>query len=273
MNVEVLLRPGNSSAFREVGLLPRHVRLVYVLVWREIIARYKQSILGLGLAIVQPLMMTLVFTFIFGHVAKVDTGDQNYAMFAYAGILPWTYFQRCLTASGTSLTSYGGILSKIYFPRLIAPLTSLGVALTDLLIAMLVFVVVAALFGQYPDWRWIFIPVIFIYGALISLSFSLWIAALNVNYRDIQHMMPYIVQALMYLTPVAYPTSAVPAAYQTLYALNPIVGYLDFSRWVLIGGDAPLLWPTIASLGISALFMIGGLILFGRVAQTFADRL
>lgn len=265
--------PGCSSALSELRVLHRHHQLIWILARREISARYKQSVLGPSLLIIQPLIITLIFTFLFGVVAQVDTGGVDYTVFAFAGVLPWTFFQRCTTSAGTSLTTYGGVLSKVYFPRVVAPLTALVVASVDFLASVLVFVVVAAFFGYYPTWNWLFLPLIMLYGGLVSLSLALWITSLNLDYRDVQHMLPHALQALMYLSPVAYPLSAVPENLRFLYDLNPLVAYVSVARWILL--DQPLVSPgtILASLSISSLLLIGGLLYFSKTVQTFADRL
>ena len=271
--VNVVLGPGQSSAIKELAGLHSQLHLVWLLMWREITARYKQSLLGPSLIIIQPLIMTLIFTFVFGTVAQVETEGVDYIVFAYAGVLPWTFFQRCVSSAGTSLTTYGGLLAKVYFPRVIAPLTAVGSATVDLLASTVVFVIVAAFFGVYPTWKWLMLPAIILYGGFVAIALSLWITSLNVTYRDVQHMLPYVIQTLMYLSPVAYPVAEVPEAFQDLYALNPLVGYLQFSRWLLLDQDIGSLSSYLISLSAVMAVFIGGLFYFSKTVQTFADRL
>ena len=271
--VNTVIGPGQSSAIKELARLHRQLHLIWLLMWREIVARYKQSLLGPSLIIIHPLIMTLIFTFVFGTVAKVKTEGVDYIVFAYAGVLPWTFFQRCVSSAGTSLTSYGGLLAKVYFPRIIAPLTAVGIATVDLLASTLVFVVIAALFGVYPTWKWLLLPAIILYGSFVGIALSLWITSLNVTYRDVQHMLPYAIQTLMYLSPVAYPVSEVPESLQDIYALNPLVGYLQFSRWLLLDQDIGSLSAYLISLSAVMVVFVGGLFFFSKTVQTFADRL
>ena len=265
----------DASAIRFGDLLqaPRYIGVALVLVWTEIIARYKQSVLGLWLIVIQPLMTTGIFTFVFGQVAGVETGDMNYALFAYAGVVPWVFLQRSLQAGSVSLITYGGILSKIFIPRFIAPMTSVGVGTADLLISIAVFTIITLFFGQYPTISWLLLPIVILYGAFVAASCFLWIAAIAVTYRDVTHLLPYASSFLMYAAPIAYPRSLVPENLQFVYACNPIVGYIEFSRWLLVGGELPLLVPTLISLLICLFAFLGGAMIFARVARTFADRL
>lgn len=257
----------------ELLALPQYSGVALALIWTQVVARYKQSVMGLFLIILQPLVTTGIFTFVFGAIAGIKTGDLNYTLFAYAGVVPWVFFQRAVQSGSVSLVTYGGLHTKVFIPRFIAPLTALGVGTVDLIVSIGVFAIVAAFFGQYPLVTWLLLPVVFLYGAFIAASMFLLPAALAVRFRDIPHVLPYATSFLMYSAPVAYPRDLVPEQFVFLYSCNPIVGYIEFSRWALLGTELPLLVPTAISLIFATVcFVIGGLA-FANTARTFADQL
>jgi len=245
--------------------------LLYFLTWREVAVRYKQTLLGFAWAIIQPLLAMVVFSVFLGRLAKVPSDGVPYPVFSYLGLLPWTYFSAALTRSSMSLVSNQNLLSKVYFPRLLIPLSGTLSALADFLIALAVLIGLMFWYHITPSISTIVMfPLLTVLCSLAATGVGMWLAALNVQYRDVQHAVPFLIQVWMYATPVVYPASLVPAKWRLLYAVNPLTGIIESFRASALG--RPIDWPT---LGISTLVILAavafGVWRFGRVERQFAD--
>ena len=245
--------------------------LLFILVWRDIKVRYKQTALGALWAILQPVLATVVFSIFFGRFAKVPSDGIPYPVFAYVGLLPWQLFAYSLTESANSLVSNQNLIKKVYFPRLIIPLSAVLAGLVDFAIA---FVVLLGLFWKYhivPSASLVVLPVFIVLAVASALAIGLWLSALNVQYRDVRYTIPFLTQLWLFATPVVYPSSLVPAKWRALYGLNPMAGVVEGFRWALLGKAAnpgPLIW---VSAGMVVLLLLGGVIYFRRMESTFAD--
>jgi lipopolysaccharide transport system permease protein len=245
--------------------------LLYFLTWRDIKVRYKQTAIGAAWAIIQPLVTMVIFTAVFHRVARIDTGSVPYPIFAFAGLLPWNLFAGSLQRSIQSLVTSAPLITKVYFPRLVVPVAATFAATVDFLIAFGVLVVMAVWFGIGLTWRMALVPAVVALALLTALAVGLWLSALNVRYRDVGHAIPFVIQAWMFASPVAYPTGLVPDRWQLLYGLNPMVGVIQLFRWGLLGGQAPDARALAMSVGVTVVLLLGGLVFFHRMERTFAD--
>lgn len=251
--------------------------LLYFLAMRDVSVRYKQAALGVAWAVMQPLFQMVVFTVIFGRLAKLPSDNVPYALFSFVGVLPWQLFAGALTRAGVSLVGNANLITKVYFPRLIIPLSSVGACLVDFAIS---FVILIGLFIWYhltTPWRFtlgwplLTLPLFMLLAILASLAVSLWLSALNVQYRDIGQTIPFLVQIWMYASPVAYSANLVPAGkWRIIYGLNPMAGVIQGFRWALLGGHPPDALLA-ASVAVVLLMLISGLYYFKRMERTFAD--
>ncbi|MFL9879118.1 ABC transporter permease [Herbaspirillum rhizosphaerae] len=246
--------------------------LLALLVWRDVLVRYKQTVIGASWAILRPLATMLVFTLVFGKIAKLPSSDTPYALLVFAGLLPWMFFATTLSEAGNSITANGHIVSKVYFPRLIVPVSTLLVGLVDFLLAGLVYLALAVIFGHFPNWHIIFLPLFLILLCGLIMGCGLWVAALNVKYRDFRYIVPVVLQLGAYLSPVGFASSLVPERWRLLYSINPMVGIIDGFRWSLLGDGFPLHWDSLLmSLLVTMLLLIPGIIFFRRSEGAFAD--
>jgi lipopolysaccharide transport system permease protein len=245
--------------------------LLYFLVWRDIKVRYKQTLLGVTWAVLQPVFTMLVFTLFFGRVAKMPSDGIPYPLFSFAALVPWTFFASGVNLAASSLVSSAQLLKKVYFPRLAIPIAAVLAALADFGIAMLALFVLMGLYHVAPTERIIFLPVFAFLALLVSLGVGLWLAALNVRYRDIRFIVPFLTQIWMFASPVIYPSSSIPARWRTLYELNPMAAVLDGVRWSLLGKPV-VSWPlTAVGFASAAAALFTGAIVFRRMERTFAD--
>lgn len=265
----------------EPGLAERHYwrdlwnyrELFFVLAWRDVAVRYKQTVIGLAWALMQPLLTMIVFTIIFGKIAKLPTdGAVPYALLVYAGLLPWLLFSTALTGASNSLISNANLISKVYFPRLIVPASAVVVALIDFFIS---FAILAGLMLWYqflPGWQIFTLPFFVLMAFLASLGPGLWITALNVKYRDFRYIIPFIVQFGLFVSPVGFSSSVIPEQWRLLYSLNPIVGVIDGFRWAILGGESNFYLPGfILSWGVISFFLWLGIRQFRKMEKSFAD--
>lgn len=245
--------------------------LFYFLVWRDIKVRYSQSVLGIGWAVIQPLFSMLVFTIVFGRLAKVSSDGAPYALFSFAAMVPWSYFANALGDSSGSLASGQSMLSKVYFPRLILPMVGVVSKLVDFVIALGVLAVLMAWYRTVPTVNVVFLPVLAVIMAVTATGAGMWLSALSVQYRDIRYGMGFGVQLLMYAAPVVYPASLIPVEWQLAYALNPMVGVIEGFRSALLNTNPmPWTWIGVGALGAAAL-LLSGCLYFRRMERTFAD--
>jgi lipopolysaccharide transport system permease protein len=251
----------------------RYRELFQVLAWRDISVRYKQTIIGVAWAVIRPFLTMVVFTVIFGKVAKLPSeGTAPYALLVFAGMLPWTFFSTALAEASNSLIGNANLISKVYFPRLIVPTATVVVALVDFLISFTVLAAMMVWYQFLPGWQILLLPVFILLAFLASLGPGLWITALNVKYRDFRYIIPFLVQFGLYVSPVGFSSSVVPEQWRLLYSLNPMVGVIDGFRWCILRGESPIYWPGFyLSLAVTAFFLWLGIRQFRKMEKTFAD--
>lgn len=265
------IRPSGGWRALDLAEFWRYRGLLLFLTLRDIQLRYKQTALGLAWAVLQPLATMAVFTIFFGKLAKLPSDDRPYALFVLAALVPWQLFAYALTQSGNSLVAEQRLITKVYFPRLIIPVASVLSGLVDFFVTLLLLVGMSAWYGVPFTAAMLTVPLWAAFALVTALAFGLWLAALNVQYRDVRYTIPFLLQFWMFVTPVAYPSSLVPEAYRAWYGLNPMAGVVEGFRWALLGTEAPI-WSLI---GVSALvvagLLTGGLFYFRRLEKTFAD--
>ena len=245
--------------------------LLSLLVWREIIAKYRQSVVGIGWVLIKPLTSMVIFTLIFGRVAKLPSDGIPYPIFTFAALLPWMYFSQSLGSASNSIVGGGGILTKVYFPRLILPLTGVIAGLVDFGVQLVVLMGMMAWYRVVPTWGVLLVPVFVLLAAATALSVGLWLTALNVKYRDVGHAVPFFTQAWMWLTPIVYSSSMIPERWRPIYGLNPMVGVIEGFRWAMLGKAAPDWTMMAVSLTVVTLILLSGLYFFRKMETTFAD--
>ena len=263
--------PRTGWAALKLGELWRYRELLYFFVWRDIKVRYKQTILGAAWAVLQPFLTMVVFSIFFGRLANVPSDDLPYPVFAYAALVPWTFFANGLTQASNSVVSNAGMVKKIYFPRLTLPVASVLAGLVDFALAFVVLVGMMFFFNIAPTSNIVWLPLLLLLALVTALGVSLWLAALNVRFRDVRYTVPFLVQFWLFITPIAYPSSLVDGPWRLLYSLNPMVGVVEGFRWALLGTDTTP-GPVIIVSSLVALFLLlGGLIYFRRMESSFAD--
>jgi lipopolysaccharide transport system permease protein len=273
LNDDVLiLEPGRAERNYWRDLL-RYRELFYILAWRDIAVRYKQTVIGVAWAVVRPFLTMLIFTVIFGRVAKLPTeGTAPYALLVLAGMLPWTLFSTALGEASNSLVQNSNLISKVYFPRLIVPTAAVITAFVDFLISLVLLVGVMAYYQFLPSWQIVFLPAFVLLALLASLGPGLYVTALNVKYRDFRYIIPFIVQFGLYVSPVGFSSNVIPEKWRLVYSLNPIVGVIDGFRWCLLGGESAIYWPGFGvSLAVVVFFMWLGVRKFRSMERSFAD--
>lgn len=250
----------------------RYRELFYLLAWRDILVRYKQTVIGVTWAVIRPFLTMIVFTVVFGKIAKLPSDGVPYPILVFSAMLPWQFFASALSESSNSLISNANLISKIYFPRLIVPAGAVIVSFVDFLISAVILIALMVWYGFVPNWTVVFLPLFVIAAFAASFGASLWLAALNVKYRDFRFVVPFIVQFGLYISPVGFSSSVVPEQWRLLYALNPIVGVIDGFRWATIGAKANIYWYSLpVSLIITIVLLISGLWYFRKTERTFAD--
>ncbi|HEY3910071.1 MAG TPA: ABC transporter permease [Stellaceae bacterium] len=251
----------------------RYRELFYVLAWRDLAVRYKQTVIGAAWSLIRPLLTMLIFTVIFGRIAKLPSdGSAPYPLMVLAGMLPWTFFSTGLGEASNSLVANAALIGKVYFPRLIVPTATLVVAFADLLIAFSILVGMMAWYRFAPGWPILVLPAFIVLAFFASIGPALWVAALNVKYRDFRVIIPFVVQLGLYVSPVGFSSAVVPAKWRLLYSLNPMVGVIDGFRWCILGGQSRLYLPGLAvSLAVTAFFVWFGVRRFRKTEKIFAD--
>jgi lipopolysaccharide transport system permease protein len=265
-----VIRPsrGVSLGLRELW---EYRELLYFLVWRDIKIRYKQTVLGGSWAVIQPLFTMLVFSIFFGKLAKMPSDGIPYPIFSYAALVPWTFFANGLSKSSQSLVGSANLLRKIYFPRLVIPISSILSGALDFAIAFAVLLVMMLYYGFAPTWNVVWLPALLLLAFVTALAVGLWLSALNLQFRDVRYTVPFIVQAWLFSTPIAYPSSLLEEPWRTLYALNPMVGVVEGFRWALLATDTapgPLI---LVSAGVTLILLVTGAYRFRHLEKTFAD--
>jgi lipopolysaccharide transport system permease protein len=251
----------------------RYRELFYFLAWRDVLVRYKQTVIGIVWALIRPLLTMLIFTFVFNKIAKLSApGSAPYPLFVFAAMLPWQFFSTALSEASNSLIGNSNLISKVYFPRLIVPAGSVITSFVDFLITLGLMAMMMVWYGFPPDWRFLTLPFFMALAFGSAFGAGLWLCALNVRYRDFRYIIPFIVQFGLYLSPVGFSSNVVPQNLQMLYACNPMVGVIDGFRWSLLQGKSPLNGSAlITSLLITALLCVSGVRYFRRTEKTFAD--
>lgn len=270
--LEIILEPGRAEKNYWHDLW-RYRELFQVLAWRDVAVRYKQTVIGGAWAVIRPFITMVVFTIIFGQIARLPSeGAAPYALMVLSGLLPWTLFSTALSDASNSLLSNSQLISKVYFPRLIVPAATIVVGLIDFLISFVMLVALMVWYQFLPGWNMLLLPVFVGLAVLASLGPGLWITALNVRYRDFRYVVPFLVQFGLYVSPVGFSSSVVPADWRLLYSLNPTVGIIDGFRWSLLGGQSRMYWPGfVLSVVVSALLFWFGIRQFRNVEKRFAD--
>ncbi len=267
----LLIRP--QSGWTAAGLkeLWEYRELLYFLTWRDIKVRYKQTVLGAAWAIIQPFFMMVVFSLFFGYLARLPSDGVPYPIFAYCALLPWQLFAHALTESSNSLVANERLITKVYFPRLVVPISAVLGGLLDFAIAFVILLLMMAYYGVRPTWAIVTLPAFLLLAMLTALGVGLWLSALNVKYRDVRYTITFLIQFWLFATPVAYSSSIVPARWRAVYGLNPMAGVVEGFRWALLGkstGPGALLAVSVA---VVILILIGGLYYFRRMEAEFAD--
>lgn len=251
----------------------RYRELFRILAWRDLSVRYKQTAIGTLWALIRPLLTTVVFTVIFGRLAQLPSdGSAPYAVMVLAGMLPWAFVSTSLTDASNSLITDTNLISKVYFPRMIVPMAMLGVALADFAISFVIMLVLMLWYAFPPSWYIVTLPLWVVFALLATIGPALWVSALNVRFRDFRYVIPFLVQFGMYVSPVGFSSSIIPADWRLLYYLNPIAAVIDGFRWSILGNQSQLYWPGIAeSVAVTAFFLWFGLRQFRRMEKSFAD--
>jgi lipopolysaccharide transport system permease protein len=246
--------------------------LFYFLAWRDILVRYKQTVIGIAWALIRPFLTMVVFTVVFGSLAKLPSQGAPYPILVFAAMLPWQFFANALSECSNSLIANSNLISKVYFPRLIVPTSSVIVSFVDFLISGMILLGLMAWYDFVPGWRILTLPFFILIAFAASMGVGLWLAALNVEYRDFRYIVPFIVQFGLYISPVGFSSSIVPQQWRLLYSLNPMVGVIDGFRWAILGGDTTIYLPGFAlSVGLVVFLLITGIWYFRRMERTFAD--
>jgi lipopolysaccharide transport system permease protein len=246
--------------------------LFFFLAWRDILVRYKQTIIGIAWSVIRPLLTMIVFTVVFGKLAKLPSVGAPYAVMVYCAMLPWQFFSNTLNEGGNSLISNSSMISKVYFPRIIIPTSTMLVSLIDFLISFLILVGIMMLYAFIPDWKIVFLPFFFALAILASLGVTYLISALNVKYRDFRYVLPFIIQFGLYISPVGFSSTIVPGKWRLLYSLNPMVGVIDGFRWCIIGTENIIYWPGfILSIAVAIILFFIGFTVFRKIEREFAD--
>lgn len=268
--IHLQIRPPKKWVPIDIRELLNYRELLLSFMWRDIKIRYKQTALGFLWAIIQPLFMMVIFTVIFGGFAKIPSDGIPYPLFSFAALLPWLLFSEGLTRSTMSMVSNASIMTKVYFPRLIMPISGILSPLVDFTVSISILIIIMAFYGFIPTINVVFLPFFILLALATSLGVGLWLSALNVKYRDFQYAVPFIIQIWMYASPVVYPASIVPASLKFLYSLNPMAGVIEGFRWALLGTDMPSAM-ILVSVSVVIILLVSGAFYFRRMEQYYAD--
>lgn len=265
-----VIEPPKRWASLQLSELWAYRELLYFLIWRDVKVRYKQTVLGAAWAIIQPFFTMVVFSIFFGKLGKMPSDGVPYPLFSYAALLPWTYFAQAVSESSNSLVGSANLIRKVYFPRLVIPLAGVMAGLVDFAIALSVLVLLMFYYSYYPGWNTLFLPAFLLLAIVTAQAVGLWLSALNVKFRDVRFIIPFLIQFWLFATPVAYPSSLLSEPWRTFYGLNPMVGVVEGFRWCLLktGHPGPML---ILSAIMSVILLISGAFYFRRMEKEFAD--
>lgn len=269
----IVIEAGKSEKnyFRDIW---RYRELFYFLSWRDILVRYKQTVIGIAWSVIRPVLTMIVFTIIFGKIAKLPSTYAPYPILVFTALLPWQFFSNALQESSNSLISNANMISKIYFPRIIMPISSMIVALVDFAISFLLLGIIMIFYHFIPSWKIIFMPLFLLLAILVSTGAGLLISALNVKYRDFRYIVPFIIQFGLYISPVGFSSDTIPGKWRVIYSLNPMVGVIDGFRWSIIGKGVQFYIPGfIISIILTIILFVIAIIYFRKTEKTFADRI
>jgi lipopolysaccharide transport system permease protein len=269
--LETVIRPSKGWSGLNLGELWRYRELVYFMIWRDVKVRYKQTLLGAAWAVIQPFFTMVVFSVFFGQLAKIPSDNIPYPIFSYTALLPWQVFENGISKAGNSLVAGRNLITKVYFPRLAVPLASVVSGLVDFVLAFIVLIGMMLYYGFHPTSAIWFLPILLILTLITALGTGLWLSALNVAYRDVGYVIPFVVRLWFFLTPITYSASIVPEAFQTLYALNPMTGVVQGFRWAMLGVGSPPSLLLAASTVAALILLASGALYFRRMERTFAD--
>jgi lipopolysaccharide transport system permease protein len=268
---KLLIRPSSGWVSLKLGELWEYRELLLFLVWRDIKVRYKQTALGAAWAIIQPLFTMLVFSLFFGRLAKIPSDGIPYPAFSYAALVPWTFFAQGLALASDSLVGSANLIRKVFFPRLVIPISAVLAGVVDFTIAFSMLLVLMLHYGITPTRNIVWLPLLLLLSLSTSLGVGLWLSALNVKFRDVKYMVPFVSQFWMFATPIAYPSSMLSEPWRTLYGLNPMAGVIEGFRWALLGTHTAPGPMVLVSAGMSVVVLISGAFYFRRMEKTFAD--
>jgi lipopolysaccharide transport system permease protein len=266
-----VIQPRQGLFQLDLGSVWQSRELLYFLVWRDVLTRYKQTAVGAAWVVLQPLIHMILFTLVFSRLAKIPSDGIPYPVFAFTALLPWSYFAQALTRTSNSVVSSSNLVTKIYFPRLLIPIAASVAPVIDLIFSFLVLLVLMAWYKIVPTWGLLTLPFFLGLAIMTALAVGLWSSALNVRYRDVGSIIPFLVQIWMYASPVAYPVSMVPEKWRLIYSLNPMVGVIEGFRWALLGNHRPDFMAMILSAAVVAFLLVGGIVYFKKMEQSFAD--
>jgi lipopolysaccharide transport system permease protein len=270
-NRELIIEAGRTERLYWKDLW-NYRELFYFLAWRDILVRYKQTVIGILWALLRPLLIMVVFTIVFGKLAKLPSEGVPYPILVFAAMLPWQFFANAFSESSNSLIGNANLISKVYFPRLVIPTSSVIVSFVDFLISGIILIALMLWYNFWPSWRLIALPALIAVAFAAAMGAGLWISALNVKYRDFRYIVPFVVQIGLYISPVGFSSSVVPEQYRLLYSINPMVGVIDGFRWAILESNVPFYLPGfLLSIGLVVLLFWGGLWFFRNTERTFAD--
>jgi len=272
MQREVLVIEAGRTERHYWADLWRYRELFYFLAWRDLLVRYKQTAIGVAWAVLRPVLTMVVFTLVFGKLAKLPSDNVPYPILVFAALLPWQLFASAFSEAGNSLISNASMISKVYFPRLIIPAGAVIVSSVDFLVSLVILAALMAWYDFPPDWRILALPLFVLIALAAALGAGIWTAALNVRYRDVRFIIPFVVQLGLYASPVGFSSSLIPEQWRLLYSVNPMVGVIDGFRWAILGGGTPLYWPGILlSFAFIVVVLATGIRYFRATEKSFAD--
>jgi lipopolysaccharide transport system permease protein len=265
------IEPSRGWVALKLDRLWAYRELLYFFVWRDIKVRYKQTVMGVSWAIIQPLLTMFIFSLFFGRLAKIPSDSLPYPIFSYAALVPWTFFANALTHASNSLVHNANMLKKVSFPRMTMPIATVLAGIVDFILAFIVLLGMMLFYGYIPTINALWLPFFLLLALITSLGVSLWLSAMNVQFRDVRYAAPFLVQAWLFATPIAYPSSLIPEPWRTLYGINPMVGVVEGFRWALLGAGTPPGPIIIVSSLVALVILVSGAFYFRRMERTFAD--
>jgi lipopolysaccharide transport system permease protein len=266
-----IIRPSYGWVSLKIHELWEYRELLYFLIWRDIKVRYKQTVLGIAWAIIQPFFTMVIFSLFFGRLAKIPSDGIPYPVFSYAALVPWTFFANGLSQSSNSLVGSANLIKKVYFPRLAIPIATVLSGVVDFVLAFLVLLGMILFYGTYPTINVLWLPFFLVLALVTVLGVGLWLSAMNVQFRDVRYIVPFLIQFWLFATPIAYPSSLLSEPWRTLYGINPMVGVVEGFRWALLGTATPPGFTLIVSSLASLVLLVSGALYFRHMEKTFAD--